>query len=84
MMIDTEISGAMSQLSVVQSCGLTLAEAKGATLVGSGISPSDAADQLGSAAGTVRVRLKNVFNKLDIKRQSELVRLMAKLEVLGS
>ena len=84
MLIDTESAASVSQLSVVQSFGLTSAEARVATLVGSGFSPIEAAEQLGSAAGTVRVQLKNVFNKLDLKRQSELVRLMTKLEVLGS
>ena len=82
MLLDTGMSPAMAHVSLVQTFGLTLAEAKVAALVGSGLSPAEAAEQLGSAPGTVRVQLKNVFNKLDIKRQSELVRLMAKLEVL--
>ena len=83
LLIDTEAGGPLNQMSVFQGLGLTLAEARVASLIGSGISPTEAAKQLGTAAGTVRVQLKNVFNKLDIKRQSELVRLMAKLEILG-
>ncbi len=84
MLIDTENPTSANQMSVVQSFGLTSAEARVAAIVGAGFSPVEAAEQLGSAAGTVRTQLKNVFNKLDLKRQSELVRLMTKLEVLGS
>jgi DNA-binding CsgD family transcriptional regulator len=83
MLIDTDGPAVASQMSVVQSFGLTSAEARVASIVGAGFSPVEAAEQLGSAAGTVRTQLKNVFNKLDLKRQSELVRLMTKLEILG-
>jgi DNA-binding CsgD family transcriptional regulator/PAS domain-containing protein len=67
-----------------QAFGLTPAEARTAALVGSGLAPQDVADQLGITVGTIRCELKNIFEKLDISRQSELAALVARLTVFDS
>src|SRR5215211_3511011 len=65
-----------------QAFGLTPAEARTASLVGSGLAPQDVADQVGITVGTIRSELKSVFEKLEISRQSELAALVARLAVL--
>jgi len=59
--------------------GLTPAESKAATLVGSGMSPREAALALGNTEATTRSVLKQVYAKLNIARQSELAGLVARL-----
>jgi DNA-binding CsgD family transcriptional regulator len=58
---------------------LTLAEARLAGLVGSGLAPREAAKKLGIAEETARTVLKRVFSKTGVSRQSELVALLTKL-----
>src|SRR4051794_32459424 len=65
-----------------QAFGLTPAEAQTASLVGSGLSPQDAADQLGLTVGTIRSELKSIFAKVGISRQSELASAVARLALL--
>jgi DNA-binding CsgD family transcriptional regulator len=59
--------------------GLTLGEARIASLVSSGVAPKEAADRLGIAEDTARNVLKRVFAKLDVSRQSELAVLLGRL-----
>jgi DNA-binding CsgD family transcriptional regulator len=59
--------------------GLTLGEARIASLVGSGITPREAADKLGISKETVRTALKRVFAKVGVSRQSELAALLTRL-----
>ena len=59
--------------------GLTLGEARVASLVGSGLAPRTAAEHLGIAEDTARNVLKRVFGKLGISRQSELAALLGRL-----
>jgi DNA-binding CsgD family transcriptional regulator len=59
--------------------GLTLAEARVASLVGSGLPPREAADQLGITEETARTTLKRVFGKTGVSRQSELASLLTRL-----
>ena len=59
--------------------GLTLAEARVAALIGSGLSPRLAAGRLGITEETTRTVLKRVFAKTGISRQSELVALLVGL-----
>lgn len=61
--------------------GVTLGEAKIAALVGSGLSPKDAAERLGIAEETARSVLKRVFSKVGVSRQSELAAMMARLVI---
>jgi len=70
-------------LRSLQLLGLTLAEARIAALVGSGLSPREAAELAGNSENTVRSTLRQVYDKLDIGRQSELARLVTRLEVVG-
>src|SRR5829696_9575955 len=65
-----------------QAFGLTPAEAQTASLVGSGLSPQDAADQCGLSVGTIRSELKSIFAKVGISRQSELASTVAHLALL--
>jgi len=59
--------------------GLTLGEARVATLVGSGLAPRESAQKLGIAEESARTTLKRVFDKVGISRQSELVGLLTRL-----
>jgi DNA-binding CsgD family transcriptional regulator len=61
--------------------GLTLGEARVAALVGSGLSPKEAAARLGIAKETARNVLKRVFSKVGVSRQSELAALLAKISL---
>jgi DNA-binding CsgD family transcriptional regulator len=65
-----------------QAFGLTPAEAQTASLMGSGLSPQDAADQLGLSVGTIRSELKAIFAKVGISRQSELASTVTRLALL--
>src|SRR3954464_15509864 len=66
-----------------QAFGLTPAEAQTASLMGSGLSPQDAADQLGLSVGTIRAELKAIFAKIGISRQSELASTVTRLALLA-
>lgn len=59
--------------------GLTPAEARVATLVGSGLGPREVAGILGTSEGTVRVQLQRAYGKLDISRQNELAAMVARV-----
>jgi DNA-binding CsgD family transcriptional regulator len=59
--------------------GLTLGEARVASLVGSGLPPREAAQKLGITEETARTALKRVFGKVGISRQSELAALLTRL-----
>ncbi|MEH2514079.1 DNA-binding CsgD family transcriptional regulator/PAS domain-containing protein [Nitrobacteraceae bacterium AZCC 1564] len=78
---DPEASGAgIADPALIRDVlGVTLGEAKIASLVGSGISPKDAAERLGIAEETARSVLKRVFSKAGVSRQSELAALISRL-----
>ena len=59
--------------SFSQAFGLTPAEVRLAALIVTGVSPKQAAEQLGIARETARNQLKSVFAKTGTHRQSELV-----------
>lgn len=79
--VDQQASGPADPAQVRDLLGLTLGEARIASLVGSGLSPRDAARQLGIAEGTVRVSLRRIYAKVSISRQSELAVMLTKLAV---
>jgi DNA-binding CsgD family transcriptional regulator len=56
--------------------GLTAAEAKLAAMLGSGEDLRSAAAKLGITYGTARVRLADIFQKTQTRRQAELVRVL--------
>jgi DNA-binding CsgD family transcriptional regulator len=65
--------------AALQLLGLTPAEARIAELVGSGRSPREAAEQVANAESTVRTSLARIYQKLQINRQAELARIVARL-----
>jgi DNA-binding CsgD family transcriptional regulator len=56
--------------------GLTMAEARLARTLADGLSLETAASRLGVRVGTVRTRLKSIFEKTGCHRQADLVRLI--------
>lgn len=62
--------------------GLTTAEATLAAVVGGGAAPREAAAKLGITEGTARSTLRQVFDKLQVNRQTDLARLVTRLEML--
>jgi DNA-binding CsgD family transcriptional regulator len=58
--------------------GLTAAEARLATLLVAGQKLADAADRLGVTVQTARTQLKRIFQKTDVRGQSELIRLLVR------
>ena len=56
--------------------GLTPAEVKVAATIASGRSPEEAAEDLGIALSTARHHVKRIYEKLAVRRQSELVRII--------
>ena len=61
-----------------QACGLSRAETALASLLATGLSPKQAAEQLGVTYETARTQLKAVFAKTGVHRQSELVALLTR------
>jgi DNA-binding CsgD family transcriptional regulator len=53
--------------------GLTSAEAKIAAILYNGVSPADAATELGISIHTVRSHLRNIFSKVGVRNQPELI-----------
>jgi len=64
--------------------GLTPAEAKLATLFSIGLSPIEAAQELGITVNTARTHLKRLYSKTGTSRQPELVHLLARLLAVGA
>ena len=79
LLIDSDSSEPADPALVRDILGVTLGEAKVASLIGIGLSPRDAAEKLGIAEETARTCLKRVFNKTGISRQSELVAMLSRL-----
>ncbi|SDG09668.1 regulatory protein, luxR family [Limimonas halophila] len=77
---DIEQSRERAIAQLRETYGLTRQEARIGTLVGEGHVIRDAARDLGIQESTARWHLKNVFSKLDIHRQVELVRLIMHAE----
>jgi len=64
--------------SFSQAFGLSPAETRLAALIATGVSPKQAAEQIGIARETARSQLKSVFAKTGTHRQSELVFLFSR------
>jgi DNA-binding CsgD family transcriptional regulator len=79
LLIDPETGTPPDPALVRDVLGLTLGEARVAALVGSGIPPRDAAEQLHISEETARTVLKRVFHKTGLERQSELAALLSRL-----
>jgi DNA-binding CsgD family transcriptional regulator len=98
MRLDTEMAGGPAVLLLLtdpmqdqrgrpsaglQVLGLTPGEARVAALVGSGRPVKDAARELGITESTARSALKVAYEKLRIGKQSELAKIVARLEGSG-
>lgn len=62
--------------------GLTLAESRVAICLHNGLSVNDAAEQSGVRTSTVRDQLSSIFSKTRTSRQSELVSILSRLELV--
>jgi DNA-binding CsgD family transcriptional regulator len=82
--IDPERDGPPAPEEALRLLGLTRSEARLAALLGNGRSRGEAADALGVSEFTACDTAKQVYAKLDISRQSELVRLVDRLAILAS
>ncbi|HEY5963077.1 MAG TPA: hypothetical protein VIU42_03580, partial [Xanthobacteraceae bacterium] len=69
---------------LMESFGMTPAEAKLAAIVAEGVSLEEAASRLGIARETARAQIKSVFGKTDTRRQSELAARLAAMFRFGS
>jgi DNA-binding CsgD family transcriptional regulator/PAS domain-containing protein len=79
LVVDPEAGGPADPAMVRDLLGLTLGEARVASLVGSGMAPRGAAEKLGITEETARTTLKHVFAKVGVSRQSELTALLTRL-----
>lgn len=82
--VDPERSRDANPERELRLLGLTASEARVAALIGAGHSRGEAAEALGLACSTVSDTVKDIYSKLDVSRQSELVRLVDRLAVLAS
>jgi DNA-binding CsgD family transcriptional regulator len=64
---------------LVRAFGLTPAEVRVASIIARGISPEQAAEELGVTRLTVSNQIKSIFGKTDTHRQSQLVALLSRL-----
>jgi DNA-binding CsgD family transcriptional regulator len=79
---DLEVQRPPDTAVIAQAFGLSQAETRLASLVARGLSPRQAAEELGIAHETARSGLKAVFAKTGTHRQSELVALLARIPAL--
>lgn len=80
LVVTTLAASGMPSADLVQRLfALAPAEARVAALIGSGLSPRQASQQLGISEGNVRTTLKHVFGKIGVSRQNELAVLLTKL-----
>lgn len=80
--VDPEVTERQDPVRELRLLGLTAAEAKIAALLGSGLSRAETADRLGLSPLTVSGTIKTIYSKLQISRQSQLVRLLERIAVL--
>jgi DNA-binding CsgD family transcriptional regulator len=73
---DPELAPAIDVQMLRDWYDLTLAEARVAMLLASGLSVDEIAERLGIGANTARTHLKSIFGKTDTRRQGELIRLL--------
>jgi DNA-binding CsgD family transcriptional regulator len=76
---DLDVPRQPDSSTIARAFSLSPAETRLAALIARGLSPRQAADELGVAHETARAVLKAVFAKTGTHRQSELVALLARL-----
>ena len=80
LIVVSQNTAAPADPSVVRDIlGVTLGEARVASLIGAGMSPRDVANALGITEDTARTVLKRVFAKLNLSKQSQLTSLLSQL-----
>lgn len=77
---DPRRSGPTDPEPLLQLMGLSPSEAALAAIIGQGKSPGEAAALRRITEGTARSMLKTIFQKLDIRRQSELAQIVTRLQ----
>jgi DNA-binding CsgD family transcriptional regulator len=82
--VDPEQDGGASPVKELCLLGLTRSEARLAALIGAGFTRAEAAEALGISQSTASDTIKQVYSKLDLSRQSELVRLVDRLAILAA
>jgi DNA-binding CsgD family transcriptional regulator len=80
--VDPEQRRRVSPIKALRLLGLTASEARLAALIGAGHARAAAAEVLGISETTASDTIKQVYSKLDISRQSQLVHLIDGLAVL--
>ena len=78
--ISTAPPSADRAAGALRALGLTPAESRLANVIGEGHSVRQAAQQLGISENTARSTLKIVYGKLGVRKQSELSRLITRLQ----
>lgn len=78
---DLASPGAGDPVALLRLMGLTSSEARLGAAVGEGLSMREASARLGITEATARSVLKAVYGKLNIARQSQLARIVARLEL---
>lgn len=76
---DLDSNAASTAADLKQLFGISQAEAQVAVLLGQGHEPSEIARVRNVAVETVRAQLKSLYRKLGVNRQSDVVRLLARL-----
>lgn len=67
----------------LQILGLTPAEARIGVLIAEGLEAKSVAERLGNSVSTVRSTMRQIYDKLGIRKQSELSYIVAKLGSVG-
>ncbi len=62
--------------------GLTPAEQRVAAAMLTGLATADIADRHGVSLATVRSQVQSIFNRLGVRRQSDMIRLIAEVSAL--
>lgn len=78
-LVDLDAPGANTAEALRVGWHLTEREAELATLIGNGLSIEQAAARLGIRELTARHHLKGIYRRLEIERQSDLVRLVTRI-----
>jgi DNA-binding CsgD family transcriptional regulator len=81
LIIDPAAQGHGKAATIQSAFGLTLAEARVAVLVASGMTGPQAANALGISTSTVKTHLKRCFDKIGVHSQVALARLLATLPI---
>jgi DNA-binding CsgD family transcriptional regulator len=66
--------------SALRGLGLSKAEANLALMIGEGLTPQEASEQLGRNIATIRSQLRAAYAKTQTRRQAELVKFISALK----